>query len=112
MAGRRGGWSQEKRHRVLQAECHGEAWRRAQAGESITGIVAEIRRLAGGRDQLLVETAGVGVGWWSVKPVLPATELLVAGVLLEAASATNLDELNRWLQLGRERGSQPPHTAS
>lgn len=61
---------------------------------------------------MLVEVAGVAVGWWAVKPSLPATELMVAGILLAAAGANDLDELNRWLQVGRERGSRPPHTAS
>jgi hypothetical protein len=112
VAGRRGGWSQLKRDRVLQAACHGEAWRRAQAGESIAGIVAEVRSLAGDRAGVLVEMAGVTVGSWSVKPSLPATELLVAGILLAAAGADDVDELNRWLEVGRERGSRPPHTAS
>ena len=97
---------------MLQAQCHGEAWRRAQAGESIAAIVEEIRGLAGNRAGVLIEAAGVGIGWWAVKPSLPATELLVAGILLDAADANDLDDLNRWLEVGRERGSRPPHTAS
>ena len=105
MAGRRGAPSREKLDRLVQAKCHGEAWRRADAGESIESIVGEIRALAGDDSHLLVEVACVGIGAWSVRPSLPATELLVAGILLTAAGANNLEDLHRWIAVGRQRAA-------
>jgi hypothetical protein len=113
MAGRRGTRSSEQQDRILGSKCHGEAWRRIlDGGESVSAIVDEIRRLAGGRRHVLVEMAGVGVGAWAARPSLPATELLTAGILLAAADASSLDELDRWLVVGRQRALQAPHTAS
>lgn len=104
--------SDQKRDRILQAQAHGEAWRRLSEGEPVAAIVEEIRSMAGERVQLLVEAAGIGVGVWSARPMLPATELAVAWILLEAAGANDLDQLDHWVRVGRDRGLQPPHTAS
>lgn len=82
------------------------------AGESIAGIVLEIQRIAGDRRHLLVETAGIGVGAWAARPDARSTELLVGGILLEAAGGCGVDELVRWIDIGRERALQPAHTAS
>ncbi len=95
----------------MQAKCHGEAWRRALAGESIETILGELRAIAGSRSQVLVEAAAVGVGAWSARPALPATELLVAGLLFEAAGANSLDEVSRWVQIGRDQALQLPSSA-
>ena len=111
MAGRRGGPDRQKLDRLLQAKCHGEAWRRADAGEAIELIVGEVRDLAGERSHVLVEIAGVGIGAWSVRPSLPATELLVAGILLGAAGANSLDDLRHWIAVGQERAAQRAYTA-
>ncbi|GAA3707306.1 hypothetical protein GCM10022204_26510 [Microlunatus aurantiacus] len=110
--GGRSGWSQQKRDRILQAECHGEAWRRVVNGEPIAEIVAEVRRLVGDRGRVLIETAGIGVGAWSARPNRRSTELLVAGILLEAAEGRGYEELAYWVDVGRDRALQPPHTAS
>ena len=77
----------------------------------MSSIVSEIQVMTGSRTHLLIEQAGVGIGVWAVRPILPATELLVAGILLEAAGANDLDELRRWVDIGRERGLRRPHTA-
>ena len=112
MVGGRSGWSQRKRDRILQAECHGEAWRRVVNGESIAGIVEKVRAMAGDRSHVLVETAGIGVGAWSARPSRQTTELLVAAILLEAAGGRGYEELAYWVDIGRDRTLQPPHTAS
>jgi hypothetical protein len=112
VVGGRSGWSEQKRDRILQSECHGEAWRRVTAGESISGIVLEIQRIVGDRRHLLVETAGIGMGAWAARPDVRSTELLVSGILLEAAGGCSIDELARWVDIGRERALQPAHTAS
>ena len=111
MAGRRGGMDQTKRDRILQAQAHGEAWRLVTESEAVASIVSEIQAMTGLRGHLLIEQAGVGIGAWAVRPMLPATELLVAGILLEAAGANDLDELRGWVRVGRDRGLQQPHTA-
>ena len=67
--------------------------------------------MTGPRSHLLIEQAGVDLGVWAVRPMLPATELLVAGILLEAAGANDLDELRRGVRVGCDRASQLPHTA-
>lgn len=108
----RSGWSQQKWDRILQAECHGEAWRRVVAGEPIPAIVDGIRQLAGDRSHVLVETAGIGVGAWSARPSRRWTELMVAAVLLEVAEGRGFEELTYWVEVGRDRALQPPHTAS
>ena len=110
--GGRAGWSQQKKDRILASEVHGEAWRRVSAGEPIADIVEEIRQLAGESRHVLIVTAGVAVGAWSVRPDMRSTELFVAGVLLEAAGGLGVDELARWVNVGRERATQPAHTAS
>jgi hypothetical protein len=106
------GWSQQKRDRILASQVHGEAWRRIVAGEPIADIVEEVRGIAGDRRHVLIETAGVAVGAWSVRPDMRSTELLVAGVLLEAAGGLGLEELAHWVNVGRERAMQPAHSAS
>ncbi len=79
--GGRAGWSQQKRDRILASEVHGEAWRRVMAGEPIADIVEEIREIAGDSRHVLIETAGVAVGAWSVRPDMRSTELLVCRCL-------------------------------
>lgn len=110
--GGRAGWSQQKRDRILASEVHGEAWRWVTAGEPIADIVKEIRRIAGDSRHVLIETAGVSVGAWSVRPDMRSTELFVAAILLEAAGGLGIEELARWVEVGRERAMRPAHTAS
>lgn len=112
LVGGRAGWSRQKRERILASEVHGEAWRRIVAKEPLADIVEEIRQMTGDNRHVLIETAGVAVGAWSVRPDMRSTELLVAGVLLEAAGGLGLDELAHWVDVGRERAMRPAHTAS
>ena len=102
-----GSW--QKKDRILASQVHGEAWRRIVAGEPIAGIVEEIRGIAGGRRHVLIETAGVAVAAWSVRPDMRSTELLVAGVLLEAAGGLGLEELAHWVNVGREGDAVSSH---
>ena len=110
--GGRAGWSQQKKDRILASEVHGEAWRRVTLGEPIADIVDEVRQIAGESRHVLIETAGVAVGAWSARPDMRSTELFVAGVLLEAAGGLGIEELARWVDVGRERAMRPAHTAS
>jgi hypothetical protein len=63
------------------ARLSGIAIRLARAGAPIDEAVAELRALAGGRSDLLAETAGVMAGWWSVR-IDPGDYLLAAGLLV------------------------------
>ena len=64
--------------------------------------IVVIQRLAGGREDLLVQGAGLGVGAWSVNPGLPA-DLLAAGLLVGSIPA-ELDVLLHWMTVGQQRG--------
>ena len=55
---------------------------------------------------------GIGVGAWSARPSRRWTELMVAGILLEVAEGRGFEELTYWVEIGRDRALQPPHTAS
>src|SRR6478735_2627763 len=112
MAGRRGARGAQQTDRVLAAQCSGEVYRRAEEGESIAAIIAVVREMAGERLHVLVEDAAILAGVWAVRPSLPATNLIVAGILLEAAGANDLDQLGHYVKLSRERGRARPYTAS
>jgi len=65
--------------------------------------IATIRRTADGREDLLVQGAGLGVGAWSVNPGLPA-DLLAAGLLVGSVGRLELDVLLHWMTIGQQRG--------
>ena len=50
----------KKLDRLVQVKCHGEAWRRAQTGESIASIVGEIRALVGDRRHVSYRLRALG----------------------------------------------------
>jgi hypothetical protein len=85
----------------------GTAIRLARASGPIDQAVAELRELAGGRGDLLAETAGVMVGAWSVR-VDTGDHLLGAGLLVLAGA--DHDQIARWVEVGRERASTPRHS--
>lgn len=58
--------------------------------------------MAGDRNDLLTEAAGVGVGAWSVAPGHP-TDLLAAGLLAATVQRLELDVLAHWLVTGQQR---------
>jgi hypothetical protein len=93
--------------RILCARLSGTAVRLARAGGPIDEAVAELRALAGGRGDLLAETAGVMAGWWSVR-VEGGDHLLAAGLLVLAGA--DHDQIARWVEIGRERVVTPRHS--
>jgi hypothetical protein len=93
--------------RILCARLSGTAVRLARAGGPIDEAVAELRALAGGRGDLLSETAGVMVGAWSAR--VDTGDHLVAAGLLVLAGADH-DQIARWVEIGRERVVTPRHS--
>jgi hypothetical protein len=81
----------------------GTARQLAEAQGSVAGAVVQIRAAAAGRDDLLTQGAGLGIGAWSVNPGLP-TDFLAAGLLLVSVQHLDLDVLSRWLMVGQQRG--------
>ena len=95
------------RDNLLSSVLHGTAWRAAVERRSIEDAVDELRALAGGRDDVLAEVAGVTAGAWLAWPeVRVGHELLVAGLLVMAADRLDYDLLGHWVRVGHERGLQ------
>jgi hypothetical protein len=88
------------------ARLSGTAVRLARAGGPIAEAVAELRALAGGRGDLLAETAGVMAGAWTVR-IGTGDDLLAAGLLVLAGADHNL--IARWVDVGRQRMT-PKHS--
>jgi hypothetical protein len=66
-----------------------------------------LRALAGGRGDLLAETAGVMAGAWSAR-VETGDYLLAAGLLVLAGA--DHDRIAEWIAVGRERATAPRHS--
>lgn len=95
------------RDNLLISALHGTAMRRATEQSSIAEAVAELRELAGGRNDLLEETAGVAAGFWAASPQThTGLELMAASLLISAGSGLNYDSLARWVEEGMKRGRQ------
>ena len=95
------------RDNLLASVLHGTAWRAAVEGQSIEDALRGLRALAGGRDDVLAEVAGVTAGSWMAWPeVRVGHELLVAGLLVMAAERLDYDLLAHWVRVGYERGLQ------
>lgn len=69
---------------------------------SIADAISRIQQLAGGRNDLLTEAAGIGVGAWSVDPGHP-TDLLAAGLLAASVNRLDLAVLRHWMTTGQQR---------
>ena len=93
--------------RILVARLSGSAIRLARAGAPIDEAVAELRALAGGRGDLLAETAGVMAGWWSVR-VNGGGDAVAVGLLVLAGADHDL--IARWVMVGRVRAMTPRHS--
>ena len=78
---------------------------RCNLGDSI----AELREMAGGRDDILAEAAGIEAGaWYAWLSTHAGYELVAAGMLIMAGGHNGrpLDyaALERWTRVGYERG--------
>jgi hypothetical protein len=83
--------------------------RYAAEKRSLAESIAELREMAGGRDDILAEAAGVTLGSWYASPATHVGyEVIGAGMLILAGGGRGFpldyDELERWTRVGYERG--------
>jgi hypothetical protein len=83
--------------------------RYAAEQRNLAQSIAELREIAGGRDDILAEAAGIEVGWWYASPARHVGyELVAAGMLIMAGGhdgkPLDYGELERWTRVGYERG--------
>lgn len=102
---------------LLGSALHGTAWRMAIERRSLAESIAELRRLAAGRDDVLAQTAGLTAGTWLASPgTHVGHELVVAGMLILAAGGAgaplDYQALGRWVQLGYERARAGGHSTA
>lgn len=96
---------------LLLGQIVGTARRLAVDQGSIADAVVTIRGAGGGRDDLLTQGAGLGIGAWSTNPGMP-TDILAAALLLSSVQNLQLDALGKWLTTGQQRGlSRARHRA-
>jgi len=67
-------------------------------------LMAELRELAAGRDDIRVECAGTIAGSWFASPGTKYGHELIAAGLLLMSGPVDRDILKQWLQTGYERG--------
>jgi hypothetical protein len=94
---------------LLSVALHGTAMRYAAEQRNLAESIAELREMAGGRNDILAEAAGIEAGSWYASPATHVGhELICAGMLILAGggNGTPLDyrELEHWTRLGYERG--------
>ena len=94
---------------LLHSALHGTAMRFAAERRNLADAIAELRELAGGRDDIIAEAAGVTVGSWYAWPSThPGYELVAAGMLIMASGhegkPLDYQALERWTRIGYERG--------
>jgi hypothetical protein len=99
---------------LLYSALHGTAWRHAANQDNLADSIAELRRIAGGRDDILAEAAGITAGSWYAWPSTQVGhELIAAGMLIMAGGDNgkplDYDELERWTRIGYERGMRSRH---
>jgi hypothetical protein len=85
---------------------HGAAMKLATEKGSMADAVTKLRLLAGGRNDLLAETAGTAAGYWAANPAgQTGTELMAAALLIWAGNPLDYRQLARWVAVGMERGA-------
>jgi len=94
---------------LLRARLSGRAIRLARDKGSIADAVADLHDMAGGRADLLAETAGLMGGYWSGTSATQSGDYVVAIGLLIMASADH-NRIAEWVEVGRQRAMTPRHT--
>jgi hypothetical protein len=87
---------------ILSSELHGEALLTARRPE-LQPLIDRLREVAQGRDDIRVECAGTIAGTWFSSTARRGEDLIAAGLLM-LAGPVDLDELDRWMRVGCERG--------
>jgi hypothetical protein len=96
---------------LLYSALHGTAMRSAAEKRDLAESIAELREIAGGRDDILAEAAGIEAGSWYAWPSTHVGhELVAAGLLIMAGGhdgkPLDYEELERWTRVGFERGTR------
>jgi hypothetical protein len=96
---------------LLYSDLHGTAMRYAAERRNLADSIAELHEIAGGRDHVLAEAAGITVGSWYAWPSTHVGyELIAAGMLIMAGGheckRLDFDALERWTRVGYERGTR------
>lgn len=92
---------------LLISALHGTAWRYAVERRPLESSIAELTEIAGGRNDLIAEAAGITAGAWLAWPQTHiGHELIAAGMLIMAAGGLDYDLLGHWVQVGFERGQR------
>jgi hypothetical protein len=94
---------------LLYSALHGTAMRYAAERRNLAEAIADLREIAGSRDHVLAEAAGITAGSWYAWPSTHAGyELVAAGMLIMAGGhdgkPMDFDALERWTRIGYERG--------
>lgn len=90
---------------LVAVSLNGTALRRAAERAPVDGAIAELRGLAGDRNDLLAQEAGLIAGAWFASPATHVGhELVAAGLLVLAGHGLDYDQLARWVEVGVERG--------
>jgi hypothetical protein len=94
---------------LLSVALHGTAMRYAAERRNLAESITELREIAGGRDDILAEAAGIQAGSWYAWPAHHVGhELIAAGMLIMAAGhdgrPLDYEALERWTRVGYERG--------
>jgi hypothetical protein len=95
--------------RLLYSALHGTAMRCAAEHRKLDESIEELRDIAGGRNDILAEAAGITAGSWYAWPSTRiGHELIAAGMMILAGGGRGLpldyDDLERWSRVGFERG--------
>jgi hypothetical protein len=93
---------------LLFSALHGTAFRYAAEKRELAASIAELREMAGGRDDILAEAAGITAGAWYADPAAHVGHELIAAAMLILAGASgrlplDYDELERWTRVGYGR---------
>jgi len=90
-------------NQALASELHGTALLLAQ-DPALQPLLNRLAEIAGGRDDVRTETAGVlAGGWWAAPGRHIGHELIAAGLLI-LAGVTDRDQLEEAVRVGYQRG--------
>jgi hypothetical protein len=94
---------------LLYSALHGTAMRYAAEQRNLAELIAELREIADGRNDVLAEAAGITAGSWYARPATHVGyEVIAAGMLILAGGGHGVPldytELERWTRVGYERG--------
>jgi hypothetical protein len=83
--------------------------RYAAERRNLADCIADLHEIAGGRDHVLAEAAGIAAGSWYAWPSTHlGYELVAAGMFIMAGGhdgkPMDFDALERWTRVGYERG--------